>query len=108
MSTPDQIPSDLLQRVTSLAAQDRGFRQLLLDDPVAAVKATFGVLLPPTFRVRFVERPPDVDAVIVLDALQAAPPADGSLSDADLDAVAGGHDPVDIRDPGVDPDGTTW
>ncbi len=91
---PDNVPSGLLQQVTSLAAQDRAFRQQLLDDPIAAVQATFGVTLPATFRVRFVERPADVDAVIVLDTLRAPPAADGSLSDDDLDAVAGGHDPV--------------
>ncbi len=61
------MPVDLLQRITSLATHDRDFRRMLLDDPEAAVQATFGIALPSGVRLQFMERPSDADAVIVLD-----------------------------------------
>lgn len=91
MTTSNQMPGDLLQRITSLATHDRDFRRMLLDDPGAAVQAAFGVAIPSGVRLQFMERPPEADAVIVLDTPEEQTPADGSLSEADLDAVAGGR-----------------
>ena len=83
---------DLLQAVLKRTTVDRSFRQALLTDPHRAIEQTFGIRIPPEYRVRFVERAADVDALIVLpdfDA-QAAESSDDELSDDELEHVAGG------------------
>ena len=76
-----------LQAVLDRASVDREFRQRLLLDPQPAILEAFGVSIPQSFNVKFLEREPGVDALIVLPDLQAP---HGELSDGDLDAVAGG------------------
>ena len=77
----------LLQQVTARAVTDPAFRTSLLIDPERAVRAAFGTPLPAGQRIRFVERPHDVDLLIVLPDAQKA---DDELTDDDLDAAAGG------------------
>jgi hypothetical protein len=78
---------DLLKEVLERAAEDREFRARLLSDPVSAIRMAFGVILPHDYRIRFMERPRELDALIVLpDAGQ------GELDEDDLDLVAGGGD----------------
>lgn len=75
-----------LAAVTMRAAFDRGFRSALLDDPRRAVRDALGIELPPTLRLRFVEKPGDVDLLVVLpDVVGEAP-----LSPAELERIAGG------------------
>jgi hypothetical protein len=75
-----------LAAVTMRAAFDRGFRTALLDDPRRAVREAFGIELPPTLRLRFVEKPGDVDLLVVLpDVVGEAP-----LSPGELERIAGG------------------
>jgi hypothetical protein len=82
----------LLQRVTERGATDPEFRAQLLADPKAAIHETFGVRVPHGFRIRFIEKGSDVDALVVLPDL----PTTGELSEDLLDAVAGGvGDPTD-------------
>jgi hypothetical protein len=77
----------LLHLVTLRATTDPAFRKRLLADPGAAVYAEFGVTLPGGQRIRFMEKPADVDTLIVLpDPLTPG----NELDDDDLDAVAGG------------------
>jgi hypothetical protein len=77
----------LLGAVMSRAASDVAFRNELLKNPHQAVKGATGVTLPSDLKIRFVEQPSDVDALVVLPNLIAA---DGELSVEELEAVAGG------------------
>jgi hypothetical protein len=79
-----------LDAVLERAAIDREFRQQLLTDWRRAIKSSFGIEVPPTFTLRFIERDEGVDALIVLPDYRT--PADGELSDQDLETVAGGVD----------------
>ncbi|HEX6041379.1 hypothetical protein [Longimicrobium sp.] len=78
---------DLLKEVIERAATDREFRVRLLADPVGAIRMAFGVILPHTYRIKFIERPRDLDALIVLPEM-----GHGELDEDDLDLVAGGGD----------------
>lgn len=78
---------DLLQRVLALSVTDTAFRTRLLADPEAAILDAFSVRVPGGVRVCFVEKPAELDALIVLP--DAARPG-GELDDDDLDLVAGG------------------
>jgi hypothetical protein len=60
----------LAGQLVARSATDITLRQRLLTDPYAAIREELGVELPPTIRVRFIERPPDVDALIVLPDLE--------------------------------------
>lgn len=78
-----QMLAAILERSTT----DQAFRQRLLTHPRTAIEQAFGVVIPSTFNIRFVEKDPSVDALVVLpDAVGHG----GELSDRDLDAVAGG------------------
>ena len=79
---------DLLKEVLERAATDRDFRGRLLADPVAAIRMAFGVILPHNYRIKFMERPRDLDALIVLPDVGGR----GELDEDDLDLVAGGGD----------------
>ncbi len=78
----EQLMTAILQRSQS----DAGFRRALLQDPGPAIERAFGVRIPPEYRLRFIERDPDVDALIVLPDRRL----DEELTDADLESVAGG------------------
>lgn len=77
----------LLGIVFQRASLDADFRGKLLASPETALEEGFGITVPAGFRIKFVERDSDYDAVYVLPDLK---PARDQLSDADLDAVAGG------------------
>ena len=74
--------------VTARAATDAAFRRALLDDPARALRETLGIALPPGFRVRFVERPPELDALVVLPDFRAE--GDDELTEEEMEAAAGG------------------
>ncbi len=78
-----------LQKITARAAHDRIFRQQLLRDPRAAVQEAIGTPIPESLRLKFIEKGPDVDLLIVLPDLVAE---DGELSEEDVASVAGGTD----------------
>ena len=82
---------EALEKILARAAVDLEFRKALLVDPRRAILEGFGVRVPANFRLKFIERSKDVDALIVLPDLQRQ---DGELEDDDLDAVAGGTDDV--------------
>jgi hypothetical protein len=94
MSTTQQ---EALEQILTRAAVDLEFRKSLLVDPRRAILDGLGLRIPANFRVKFVERDKDVDALIVLPDLIRP---DGELDDCDLDAVAGGGD--------GDPTTTPW
>ncbi|HEX8212565.1 MAG TPA: NHLP leader peptide family RiPP precursor [Longimicrobium sp.] len=84
--------NELLERVVQRATVDRAFRARLVADPYSAIFETFGVNLTPAFRVRFIEKDPGLDLLVVLPDLEGER---DELSDDELDEVAGG-------------DGTPW
>lgn len=84
-----ESPHPLLQQITARAVTDPDFRRKLLADPDRAVREAFGTPLPAGQRIRFIEKPADVDVLVVLPDPQSAGDA---LDDDDLDAVAGGGD----------------
>src|SRR6185503_5629874 len=86
MSTAHQ---EALEQILARAAVDLDFRKALLLDPRKAILDGLGVRIPASFRVKFIERQKDVDALIVLPDLQRQ---DGELDDWDLNVVAGGSD----------------
>lgn len=77
---------DLLREVIDRASTDREFRTRLLTDPASAIRHAFGVILPHNYRIRFMERPRELDALIVLPAMHE------ELDEEDLEQVAGGGD----------------
>lgn len=86
MSTAQQ---EALEQILERATVDLEFRKALLVDPQKAILDGFGVRIPATFRLKFIERSKDVDALIVLPDFQRQ---DGELEDDDLEMVAGGTD----------------
>jgi hypothetical protein len=88
MPTPEQTLGAMHAVVQAKAAQDAAFRAELLANPRAAVEKLFGTALPAHVKLQAVEQPADTYVVVVPTA--AAVGAGGELSDADLEAVAGG------------------
>ena len=85
MRSPYQ--QQMLDAILQRSAEDLAFRRELLANPREAIEQAFGVVIPRTFNIRFVEREPGVDALVVLPDARH----EGELSDDDLEAVSGGH-----------------
>lgn len=84
---------EIIAEVTRRATLDRDFRERLLKDPREALPEILGQPLPAHIKIRFIEKDPDLDALIVLPDFI---PEIEELSDDDLDVVAGGTgDPGD-------------
>lgn len=93
--TMSNAHQEALEQILNRAGVDLDFRRALLADPRKAILDGLGVRIPAGFRVKFIEREKDVDALIVLPDLHRQ---DGELDDRDLDAVAGGvkSDPSNV------------
>ena len=89
MSPVNDKDQQVLENVLARAAEDLEFRQRLLTEPRRAIEDAFGVAIPADFRLKFVERDADVDALIVLPDLRRASD-DDVLSEDELEQVAGG------------------
>ena len=90
INNDDFIFTEILRR----SATDREFRARLIGDPASAIEEVIGVplsTLPRPVHVKFIEKEAGVDAVFVLPDFVDA---EGSLSDAELEAVAGGMSAV--------------
>ena len=72
--------------INARAATDADYRTRLLETPHAAL-AELGYNVPETYRIKFVEKSADADAVVVLPDLVSQA---GELSAEQLEAVAGG------------------
>lgn len=83
-----------LDEVLARASTDTAFRAELLDHPREAIRLAFGIEIPSTFRMKFIERDPNVDALIVLPDLKTS----GELSDDALEIVSGGGGDPDAYD----------
>ena len=82
---PSTEQQQVLEAVLTRAAEDADFRRELVADPHRAIRTAFGVTIPESFRIRFIEKEPEVDALVVLPDLRAK-----ALSDDDLEIVSGG------------------
>jgi hypothetical protein len=85
----DATQMRLLNAIMDRAARDLPFRRQLMTTPAPAIRDAFGVQIPADFRIKFVERGPDVDSLVVLPDYMAG---DEELSEEELEAVAGGTD----------------
>lgn len=87
--------NDVIDAILRRSTVDADFRHDLLVNPTGAVQQFFDNKVPDGLRVRFVEKPNDVDALFVLpDALSQA-----SLSESELETVAGGVAGECVEDP---------
>jgi len=87
MIKPQPSRDDRMKQVLELSTVDTDFRRRLLSTPHEAIRDAFGIHIPPHFRLRFVERDADVDALVVLPDVATGAE---ELSDDDLDSVSGG------------------
>lgn len=81
----------VLDAVLDRSRTDVAFRVRLLSEPRDALLDAFSVRLPADFRIRFIERDSDVDALVVLP--EVGPPISidpNELADDDLEQVTGG------------------
>jgi len=85
----DATQMRLLNAILDRAARDLPFRRQLMTTPAPAIRDAFGVQIPADFRIKFVERGPDVDSLVVLPDFRSG---DEELSEEELEAVAGGTD----------------
>jgi hypothetical protein len=83
----DDARQNVLTMLGARAAQDPAFRKKLLLDPRAAICDLTDASIPSDLRIKFVEKDPDVDVMIVLPDLVLE---DGELTEDDIAAVAGG------------------
>lgn len=84
MSPPVQVRNEIDALLVAKAQADPAFRQALLLNPKAAIEKEFGVTLPAAPELRVVEETASTN-YLVLPAT-----VDAELSEADLEAVAGG------------------
>ncbi len=77
---------DVEQGIIERATRDASFRQQLVSNPRAALESELGMTLPAGVQVQVLEESPSAYYLV----LPQAESAGAELSDADLDAVAGG------------------
>jgi Nitrile hydratase, alpha chain len=83
--------AEVERRLVERSLQDEEFRQRLLDDPKGTLEQELGRGLPEGVQVRAVEESADT-IYLVLPSASSLGEGGGSLSDQELDAVAGGGD----------------
>ena len=83
--------SEMERTIVERSLEDEVFRQRLLDDPKGTVEQELGRGLPEGVQVRAVEESADT-IYLVLPSASALGGQGGSLSEQELDAVAGGGD----------------
>jgi hypothetical protein len=77
----------VLATIAERASRDAAFRKKLIEDPHAAILEATGAPVPPALRIKFVEKDPDIDVMIVLPSVALE---DGELCEEDVAYVAGG------------------
>ena len=85
--------AEMERRLIERSLKDESFRQRLLDDPKGTLEQELERGLPEGVQVRVVEESTDT-IYLVLPRTSALGGQGGSLSDQELDAVAGGGDPT--------------
>ena len=90
--------AEVERRLVQRSLQDEEFRQRLLEDPKGTLEQEIGRGLPEGVQVRVVEESSDT-IYLVLPSASAVGEGGGSLSDQDLEAVAGASGiPADTYD----------
>ncbi len=84
---PSESHEKLMGDILDRAATDQVFRHQLIDDPKEVIYEEFGVAIPDAYRIRFVERDPELNALVVLPDFANS---NGELCEDDLDHVCGG------------------
>jgi len=84
---PVNSREQLMEAILERAATDRGFRAGLLEEPKETVHRAFGIHVPTEYQIRFIERDPELDSLVVLPDFREAC---AELSDDDLENVCGG------------------
>ena len=79
--------AELWQRLMSRAANDEEFRAALKDKPKEALEAEFGIAIPDDAEIQVLEETPERQYIVLPPRLMGD---DGSLSEEELEAVAGG------------------
>ena len=87
MQPPRESERRALDSIVERATVDRAFRQKLLADPRRAIRDELGLTIPSHFRIKFIERGPDLDALVVLPDFREGTE---ELSENELEAVSGG------------------
>jgi hypothetical protein len=77
----------VLATIAERASRDAAFRKKLIEDPHGAILEATGAPVPPALRIKFVEKDPDIDVMIVLPSVALE---DGELCEEDVAYVAGG------------------
>ena len=90
MNTSHWSKRELREAVIERARRDLPFRKALLERPRGAIYEHFGIQIPETFKIRFIERDPELDALVVLPPLDEGTAEHEELGDGELDMVAGG------------------
>jgi hypothetical protein len=80
--------AEMERRLIERSLKEDSFRHRLLDDPKGAIEQELGTRVPEGFEVRVVEETADTIYLVLPSA--SAVGEGGSLSDRELDAVAGG------------------
>jgi hypothetical protein len=80
---------EMERRLIERSLEDEDFRQRLLADPRAAIEEELGTPLPEGVRIRAVEETQDT-IYLVLPPTSSSDQPGGTLSDEELEAVAGG------------------
>ena len=102
MNTSHWSKRELGDAVIERARHDASFRKALLKRPRHTIYQHFGVQIPDRFKIRFVERDPELDALIVLPPWDHGSAEQDELGDDDLDMVAGGVQMEGKPDPWAD------
>ena len=84
--------AEVERRLVERSLQDDAFRQRLLEDPRATMEQELGVRLPEEVQVRAVEETAQTAYLVLPGASPAG--EEGELSDRELEAAAGGWDPI--------------
>ncbi len=103
----DKKQQQMATAVLARSAVDRQFRQHLLTDPRAALKAAFALVLPNGYNVCFIERDAHLDALVVLPDFQGEPET-GELDDDAPEAVNGGSAAGPGNDSSWAADDSSW
>ena len=77
----------VLATISARATRDAAFRRRLIEDPHSAILEATGAPVPPDLRIKFVEKDPEIDVMIVLPSVVLE---DGELCEEDVAYVAGG------------------
>ena len=102
MNTSHWSKRELGDAVIERARHDASFRKALLKRPKRTIYQHFGIRIPDTFKIRFIERDPELDALIVLPPPDHETAEQDELGDDDLDMVAGGLQIEGRPDPWAD------